>query len=77
MNFGLKLNGDLCIQVFGTMSNEGIKHAIEQEIIIQRVKLSPEQRKSLKTYLNTLTNDDMFVNTCEEMIDLKFGFSKL
>ena len=75
MKFGLKLEGDLCFSIFGRMSNENIKHAIEQEIILQSIKLSHEQRKCLKTYLNTLENDNLFVDTDEEM-ELRFGFSK-
>ena len=75
MKFELKMDGDLRFMVFGVMSNENIKHAIEQEIILQSVILSHKQQNALKTYLNTLENDYLFIDTDEEM-ELSFGFSK-
>jgi len=75
MKFKLRQNGDLKFKVFFPMTNKDMKKAILAEIELQRVQLSPEQQKALKSYLNGLTDDGLFVDPCGEM-ELSFGFKK-
>lgn len=73
MKFTPQQNGVLRFKVFQPMSNKEVKFSIEQEIMLQSMILSHEQRKCLKTYLNSLVNDDLFVDGGE--IELRFGFT--
>ena len=75
MKFQLQQSGVLSFPVFQMMTNKEVKFAIEQEIMLQSIILSHAEQNALKSYLNMLDNDELFVDPCGE-IELTFGFSK-
>ena len=75
MKFTLQQSGVLSFPVFQIMTNKEVKFAIKQEIMLQSVILSHAEQNALKSYLNVLDNDELFVDPCGKML-LSFGFSK-
>ena len=74
MKFGLKLDGEFSFNVIHPTSNRDVYHAILELVIKDKGKLSHEQLKSIGEYINTLENDNLFVDPCREVMTLSFGF---
>ena len=74
MKFGLKLNGEFSFNVIHPTSNRDVYNAILEIVIKDKGKLSHDQLKSIGEYINTLENDNLFVDPCREVMTLSFGF---
>lgn len=75
MKFELKQQGEIAFKVIHPMTNRDVLKAILDEFETKRIKLTSEKRKALKTYVNTLRNDEQFVDPCGEEMELSFGFT--
>ena len=74
MKFGLKLDGEFSFNVIHPTSNRDVFKAITDTISNESIKLSRVRQNALKSYLNTLENDELFVDPCREPMTLSFGF---
>lgn len=68
--FQIVESGGLCVPIFFRMSNKDVKKAIETEAYLQYFDLN----KSAQDYLRTLDNDDLFVDPCDEKMNLYFNY---